>query len=737
MMLKRSAPAHAWRFFTAGGFDQVKLESAADLRALSSLDQTLWVALACPTNGIEIDPRTLALIDTDKDGRVRARELIAAVDFACANLKDPDALFEGNPVLRLDAINDETPEGKTLLSAARRFLANIGKPEATTLAVEDLADPARLFAGSAFNGDGVITELSAGADEKARADIGAVIACMGGVPDRSGTTGVNQEKVDAFFAEAESFVGWHDKARADAAAVLPLGADATAAAFAAFVSIRHKVDDYFARCRLVAFDPRAAAALNRREEEYLELAAQDLSVTADEVAGFPLAQVGADRPLPLAGPVNPAHAGALAALRDAAVAPLLGARPQLTEADWSAVVSKLAPHATWVAAKAGAAVESLGEARARELLSSGAKARLNDLLAQDRALEAEAASIENMERLVRYNRDLALLCTNFVNFKDFYSGGEPAVFQCGTLYLDQRACRLCLHVEDAAKHATMAGLAGAYLAYLDCVRKSSDQKMTIVAVFTAGDRDNLMIGRNGVFYDRQGNDWDATITKIIDNPISIRQAFWSPYKKFVRMIEEQVAKRAAEHDAESSKMLAETATTSVNVDRAKAPQAKKVDVGTVAALGVAVGAIGTFFTALIGYGSGVLRLGPLAVAGAIVGIMALISLPSVVLAWLKLRARNLGPILDANGWAVNSKAKLNIPFGATLTSVAKLPPGSKRDNRDPYAEKAFPWKRILLVAVILTAGYRWYRGYFDRYLPESFRASSVFGPPPGDTPGKR
>jgi hypothetical protein len=128
MMLKRSAPAHTWRFFTAGEFDQVKLENAADLRALSGLDQKLWVALACPTGGLEIDPRTLALIDTDKDGRVRAKELIAAVDFACANLKDPDTLFEGAAVLRLDAINDATPEGNTLLSAARRFLANIGKP---------------------------------------------------------------------------------------------------------------------------------------------------------------------------------------------------------------------------------------------------------------------------------------------------------------------------------------------------------------------------------------------------------------------------------------------------------------------------------------------------------------------------------------------------------------------------------------------------------------------------------
>jgi hypothetical protein len=727
---------HVWRFFTAGGFDQVKIEGAADLRRLGELDQKLWVALACPTSGLEIDARTLALIDTDKDGRVRANELIAAVRFACDNLKNPDDLLEGGATLPLAAINDATPEGKTLLSAAKQILANVGKPEATTLAADDLADPVKLFAGSAFNGDGVITSLST-SDEQTRADIQAVIDCVGGVPDRSGTLGVDQEKVDAFFAKAQAFADWHARARADAAAVLPLGVEGTAAAYAAFATVEGKVDDYFARCRLVAFDPRAEGALNRREEEYAELAARELDLATPEIAGFPLALVAADRPLPLSGPVNPAHAAALEALRDATVTPLLGARAQLTEADWAAVTAKLAPYGAWMATKDGAAVEALGEPRVRALLASGAKETMGRLITQDRALEAESASIDNMERLVRYHRDLVRLCTNFVNFKDFYAGGAPSVFQNGTLYIDQRACRLCLKVDDAGKHAAMAGLAGVYLAYLDCYRKGSNEKMGIVAAFTAGDRDNLMVGRNGVFYDRKGQDWDATITKIVDNPISIRQAFWAPYKKFVRLLEEQVAKRAATADKQSDTLLTGVATTTANVDTAKPPEAKKVDVGTVAALGVAVGAIGTFITAMIGYATGIFRLGPLAVLGAIAGVMALISLPNTVIAYLKLRKRNLGPILDANGWAVNAKAKVNIPFGATLTSVAKLPAGARRDHRDPWAEAGFPWKRVLLVAVLAYAGWQWWRGGLDRWLPEQARAAHVLGRSSAPAPDER
>jgi hypothetical protein len=110
------AGTHKWTFFRAGGFDQVKLATGADLRNLDQLDQKLWVALACPTRGLEIEPRTLDLIDTDRNGRVRVPELIAAARFATGSLKNADDLFKGDDGLPLASIDDATPEGKTLAS---------------------------------------------------------------------------------------------------------------------------------------------------------------------------------------------------------------------------------------------------------------------------------------------------------------------------------------------------------------------------------------------------------------------------------------------------------------------------------------------------------------------------------------------------------------------------------------------------------------------------------------------
>jgi hypothetical protein len=694
-----SRTRHTWRFFRAGGFDQVRLDTGADLAHLDELDQKLWVSLACPTRGLEFDTKTLDLIDTDKDGRIRAPEILAAVKWAASCLKNPDDLTKGFSALPLAAINDATPEGKQLLASARQILANLGKSDATAISLDDTTDTTKIFAQTKFNGDGIVPADSAD-DAPTQAVISDIIACLGADIDRSSKPGVSQAKVDQFFAEAQAYSDWQKKAETEAASICPLG-DKTAEAAAALKAVKAKVDDYFARCRLAAFDPRSLAAVNRQESEYLALAAKDMSITAEEVAGFPVARIEASRPLPLKDGINPAWAAAVASLNARAVKPLLGDKASLTEAEWAAITAKFAAYDAWLAAKAGGSVEKLGLQRVREIRAGKSKEAIAALIAKDKALEPEANAMAAVDRLVRYCRDLHKLLNNFVTFRDFY-GRAKAVFQAGTLYLDQRSCDLCLTVEDAGKHASMAGLAGTYLAYCDCVRKSTGEKMQIVAAFTDGDSDNLMVGRNGLFYDRKGRDWDATIAKIVDNPISLRQAFWAPYKKLVRMMEEQVAKRAAAADAASAAKLEATAAAAATADKAKPAEPKKIDTGTVAALGVGVGAIATV---LGGFVAGFVKLVPWQMVLAVIGIILVISGPSMLIAWLKLRKRNLGPILDANGWAVNAKAKLTVPFGKALTQVAKLPAGSERDLTDPYAEKKSPWPTIIVLALILWAAY--------------------------------
>ena len=97
---------HRWRFCRLGGFDQVRLETAEDIRHLGELDQKLWAALSCPVDGLEFDRRTLELLDVSGDRRVRVQEVLAAVDWVSTVLKDMNPLMAGASALPLAAIDD-------------------------------------------------------------------------------------------------------------------------------------------------------------------------------------------------------------------------------------------------------------------------------------------------------------------------------------------------------------------------------------------------------------------------------------------------------------------------------------------------------------------------------------------------------------------------------------------------------------------------------------------------------
>jgi len=332
------------------------------------------------------------------------------------------------------------------------------------------------------------------------------------------------------------------------------------------------------------------------------------------------------------------------------------------------------------------------------------------------ALAAAQAQYKPLEELLLLCRDYVTLLRNFVSFQDFYAKrgkallgrGDAkdapwAIFQAGTLVIDQRACNLCLKVSDMAKHNTQAPDSGMFLIYCNCKHHASGQTMQIVAAMTVGDIRNLKVGKNALFYDRQGRDWEAEVVKIIDNPISIGQAFWSPYRKLGEWVSGLITKSAAEKEKKSfADMTTKLQTTPAAPAAAQQPaQPAPFDIakfaGIFAAIGMAVGYIGSFFTSIALGLKGLGWWGWLVVPG----LMLIISGPSMILAWMKLRKRNLAPLLNANGWAVNANAIVNVLFGNTLTDQAQYPIVKMKD---PFAKKGLSkggkWS-IAIASIIL------------------------------------
>ena len=620
-----SKQGYDWKFSTVGGVTRVNIENGQDIAHLSELDQKLWTVLSCPVKGLEFDERTLALLDSDHDGKLRVHEVVAASQWLCKVLADMDYLVEGRDSITFGAIRHDTDEGKQVVEAAKMILG----------------------------------KLDVNKDEISLADVKAYMD-------------VYEEKCKAEYSAGET------------EPYEPPYGEGSDAAEAAVNAVRQKIADWFMRCKLVQFDEDAAGALDVQVEKIAAISAGNLNDSVGEISAYPLARPRKEGLLPLAEGLNPAWQAPMAAV--VAAVPELQGKDSVSEEEWNAVVAKVDAYTAWKAA---------GETAMNEAIAA--------------KLGEHAAAIEPVERLLRYCRDYFRLLHNYVVFKDFYRRDDKflAVFQAGKLYIDQRCCDLCVKVTDMPRSTGTAGKSGIYLLYCHCVAKSGGAQMDIVAALTDGEIGGLHEGKNAIFYDREGNDWDATITKIVDNPISVRQAFWSPYRKFGNWVTDKITKSASEKESKQFDEMttkADSASTNLTAKPEDAAAEKKpaapFDIakfaGIFAAIGLAFGAIG----AALGMLGGFIVAKWYNVIILVAAVVLLISGPSMLLAWLKLRKRNLGPVLNANGWAINSDVKINTTFGKTLTSMAKYP---KVVAKDPFADKKMPWWQKCLIWLVVLA----------------------------------
>ena len=713
MAILKKDQKYKWQFENIGGCSRVKIATGQDIAHLDELDTKMWTVLSCPVKGLEIDEKSLRYMDLDADGKIRVNDVVGVSQWATKVLKNPDLLLPGNDAIDIEDINAENEEGQKLAKAAKQILANLGKEE-TRISLADTADIAAIFAKTRFNGDGVITPASSDVAEEINA-ITAAVAKTGGTMDRSGQLGVTAPQIEQFYAELKAYSDW-----CAAEVPAPFG-DKTDAVIAAYQALDAKMKDFFMRNKLAKFSPDSTVALDVQTSRIEAISAENLSVKGDEIAAYPIARITGEAAMDLTAPINPAWAGQFKVLEGVAIP---AGQKTLSEEEWAAIGAQFAAYTAWKGSKAGASVEDLTIATVNELLQQDKKQALLDLVAQDASYKEEADNIEMVDKFLHILRDFYRLLKNFITFHDFYNKEKKlgAIFQSGTLIIDQRACRFCMKVENMPAHNATAVTSGLFLVYCDCTTKTSAAKMQIVAAVTVGEIGNLIVGKNALYYDNAGVEWDAVITKVVDNPISVAQAFWSPYRRMSVAVENLISKSAAEKD---SKMMAD-ATAKINAAPttlpatpapaagadAAAPKpaaAPPFDIakfaGIFAAIGMAVGMIGT---ALASLAKGLWALTWWQLVLVFLGLMMLISGPAMVLAWLKLRRRNIAPLLNANGWAVNAASKISIPFGETLTDVAKYP---KLRLKDPYAKKGMSaWAKVLVTLLVLAviAAAVWY-----------------------------
>lgn len=371
---------------------------------------------------------------------------------------------------------------------------------------------------------------------------------------------------------------------------------------------------------------------------------------------MPLVTEAPDVVLPLKDHLNPKHLEAILDFAAKCAKPILGTDVELTRLGWKKVKASFAAYRAWLQAK--------------PVVNAGLK---NELVAE--------------EKLLRYRLYLGEFLVNYVTMDALYEGKTPAIFQTGVLRIDGKEMNLCFHVESEAAHSALVGKSNCCVIYLKLVRPSDKAERQICAVVTAGTVAGLYAGRNGVFYDRDGKNWEAVITKVVESQVSLAEAFWEPWRKLGESISGMVRKFLGEREAKSMSMVSNPTAAAPAKDGGAAMAS------SVAAIGIGVGMVGAAAASLM---AALSSMGGIQILAAIIGLILVVSLPSVILTYFKLRRRDLSAILNACGWAVNRPMRFSMARAKLFTKCAKGPS---------------LWPVLLVFFLILAAigTYSWYR----------------------------
>ena len=677
-----------------GRTHQLRIRTADDLRRVPGLDDSFWMATSAPVSCLNSNAEFLDFVDLDSNQRIRADELRAAIAWTFERLADPTHLAEGTDEVALTWIGEATEKTRRLAAVARYIIETLGAESRETISVAQVEAFTQGLDKRPVNGDGVITP-DAAEDAQTAAFIEDATRCTGGTQDLTGRTGITEQQLDAFLAAARAHLDWASKGDIPegrgATEVMPLGRE-TPAAYEAFSAVELKVEGFFARCRVVRFNPGAAERIGIGANEVAPADLADPAAIDAALGRAPLAEPNPDGALPLDDSVNPVYLRAVEAFRKRVVAPLLGEGVRtLNEPQWHELRAALAPYAAWRAGKQGGTVEGLGRGKLANYVAGPHEGRVRAMLKADVAVADRLAEARRLKRLLLCHRHLVQLANNFVSFPDLYDPARRAAFEMGSLVMDGRWFNFAVKVEDVKEHARIARTSGMYVLYAEVTCVDAEDRMVVAVPVTSGTAGSLCLGKRGIFYDTHGRHYDARIVHIIENPVSFREALLSPFVRLGRFISGKIeAVSGTAEKALESKVGKATAKLQSGVQQAvtQAPAAPQQRSGAQQAasaaasrrdllLGasVSVAALSSAFA----YVTSKVMLMAQHPLGALLGIAAVVLVvfvPTAVVAAIKLRRRDLSALLEGCGWAVNARMRLDRRQRNQFTHRVEFPSGA-------------------------------------------------------------
>ena len=699
-----------YRFDRFGRSYHLHISSADDLANALELDEALWVATSVPITTLRGDEVFFNLVDSDRNGRIRVEELCDAIRWVHAVLRDTQPVTDRSDVIRLDTVDEDHADGHRILLSARKMLNATSDEEQNELPLATIREVKAKVEARPVSEAGVVLPEAAD-DDDVSAFIKDAVSIVGGADHPSGKPGLNIEKLDAFNKALGAFLDWRAAGEPDdqaaREALYPLGGD-TRDSFALLDSLRAKVDQYFVQCEAVALDETYRAQLPPKQDALAAADFADSEQIRELMKVAPIATPRADAVLDFEDAVNPFYVYRLAELRTRVIEPMLG-RPaaSLAQGAWSQVKDGFARYEAWLKAKPDDAVAKLGEEKMQAYREPSYAQAVRTLVEESHDTALQLDNIRLAEKLALYQKYLIELANNAISFPQLYDPEDRAIFERGSLIMDGRRFELAVLAENRAEHAKVADSSNMFVMYVEISGAKTPKPYELAVPVTSGGKGNLVVGKRGIFQTVDGVEQDARVMQIIENPISLKEAIVAPFKRIGGLITGKIEQLTGAAQKKLDAATTEAMSTIENApDAAAAPPpppanaAAEADAarnrgmmagGILAAGGVALAAVGS----ALAYISKIIAThGPQAIVVGIGGALLAVLAPSIVLAWLKLRKRDLSAILEGSGWAVNARMRLSRDQAKEFT------------NRPPYPAGALGiptrgWVRLLVYIVLL------------------------------------
>jgi hypothetical protein len=659
-------PQENMHFERRGKTVQLRIRTARDLQTVLALDEALWVATNAPIAAISSDETFLQGIDIDRNGRITTHDLQKAIRWTLETLSNPSALEEGADRLCLKDLDERSPEGRRILEGCRLILQRLGRDESQSVRLPDGREILAREQSLPVSETGVALPAAAEKPEM-RQFLADVVRITGGVEHPSGARGVNTSILNAFLWACRSRLDWQKRGRLaeeTREAIMPLGAE-THQSYAVVHVLSPKIDSYFAQCEALALDPQYQRRMGITEAELDQYDFDDPSAIQEMLATAPIARARPDRILTLREGVNPYYAQTLEEFRNLVLPALLEQAPdELTAAQWLKVKSFFAAHRKWKDAGPDGPIADLDEATLRAYLEEPYARRAQEIIAESVGRSTVLENLRRTEKLLLHLRYLMELANNLVSFPHLYDPSRKAMLQMGTLVIDGRRLNLAVRVLNRAEHVKVAQMSYLYVLYVEIHCPDEKEPYEVAVPVTSGNKGNLCVGKRGVFFDVNGRECDARVVHVLENPISVREALWSPFRRISQMVMGKIEAITGEaeksFEARSSGALAQLPGAPPGPGPAASPEPPNRPApggGLIVGGGLMVAAL----TSAVAYISNTLFRTPLLyILGVLGSAIALVLVPIAILALLKLRRRDLSAILEGSGWGINARMRLTL-----------------------------------------------------------------------------